>query len=91
MLTLDADPAGGYEAERLRVEAMLGLKDPRGEAVRRIALKHGDGGLRHDGPQSISGRTKCTVQPVICTPSSRMRAWVCKPLNAGNSDGWMLR
>ena len=42
------------------------------------------------GPSSISGVTKCTVQPWIRTPASSARACVSSPLNDGRRAGWML-
>src|SRR5579862_2690845 len=42
------------------------------------------------GPVSVSGRTKCTVQPANRTPAASAWRWACRPRKAGNSDGWIL-
>ena len=42
------------------------------------------------GPWSRSAVTKCTVAPLTLQPASIARRCVCRPVNAGSSDGWML-
>ena len=42
------------------------------------------------GPTSSSAVTSCTVQPANLQPASMARWCVCRPVNAGSSEGWML-
>ena len=42
------------------------------------------------GPTSSSAVTWCTVTPANLQPASMARWCVCSPVNAGNSEGWIL-
>src|ERR1051326_226418 len=42
------------------------------------------------GPLSVSGRTKCTVQPENRAPAASACRCGCSPGKAGRTEGWML-
>ena len=74
-IALDRDRAGRDEPQRPRIEEMLLLEHARARASAACRNRApATAACATIGPSSISGTTKCTVQPWIFTPSASARS-----------------
>ena len=49
-IALEPQPAAGDQPKRIRINAMLDLKDARGQRIRRVVVAYLDRSLHHDRP-----------------------------------------